>query len=226
MHCTTPRPKALLAWSSGKDSAWTLQVLRQAGNIDVVGLLTTIEKTARHVSMHETPEELLEAQADAVGLPIWKVEIPWPCPNTDYEVAMGQTVQRAQEQGITMVAFGDLFVEDIRAYRIAQMQGTGIEPVFPLWQLDTSQLARTMVDGGLRAIVTCVDTKQAPPDLVGREFAADFLDDLPKSVDPCGERGEFHTFVHDGPMFARPVNVVAGIATTLDGFARVALRRA
>ncbi len=158
MPSTTPRPKALLAWSSGKDSAWTLQVLRQAGNIDVVGLLTTIEKTARHVSMHETPEELLEAQADAVGLPIWKVEIPWPCPNADYEAAMGQTVQRAQVQGITLVAFGDLFLEDIRAYRIAQMQGTGIEPVFPLWQSDTPQLARTMVESGLRAIVTCVDT--------------------------------------------------------------------
>lgn len=226
MPSTTPRPKALLAWSSGKDSAWTLQVLRQAGNIDVVGLLTTIEKAARHVSMHETPEELLEAQADAVGLPIWKVEIPWPCPNADYEAAMGQTVQRAQVQGITLMAFGDLFLEDIRAYRIAQMQGTGIEPVFPLWQLNTTQLARTMVDSGLRAIVTCVDTKQAPADLAGREFAADFLDDLPESVDPCGERGEFHTFVHDGPMFARPVNVVAGTATTLDGFARVALRRA
>ena len=226
MRCTTPRPKALLAWSSGKDSAWTLQVLRQAGNIDVVGLLTTIEKTARHVSMHETPEELLEAQADAVGLPIWKVEIPWPCPNADYEAAMGQTVQRAQEQGITLTAFGDLFLEDIRAYRVAQMQGTGIEPVFPLWQLDTTQLARTMVESGLRATVTCVDTKQAPADLVGREFSTEFLDDLPETVDPCGERGEFHTFVHDGPMFAHPVNVVAGAVTTVDGFARVALRRA
>lgn len=226
MPSTTPRPKALLAWSSGKDSAWTLQVLRQAGNIEVVGLLTTIEKTARHVSMHETPEELLEAQADAVGLPIWKVEIPWPCPNADYETAMGQTLQKARDQGISRIAFGDLFLEDIRAYRMTQMQDTGIEPVFPLWQMDTSQLARMMVNSGLRAIVTCVDTVQAPADLAGREFAADFLDDLPESVDPCGERGEFHTFVHDGPMFARPVNVVAGTAKTLDGFARVPLSRA
>lgn len=125
MPSTTPRPKALLAWSSGKDSAWTLQVLRQAGNIDVVGLLTTIEKAVRHVSMHETPEELLEAQADAVGLPIWKVEIPWPCPNADYEAAMGQTVQRAQIQGITLMAFGDLFLEDIRAYRTTPTASVG-----------------------------------------------------------------------------------------------------
>ncbi len=159
MPSNTTRPKTLLAWSSGKDSAWTLHVLRERGDAEVVGLLTTIEKAGRWVSMHETPEELLDAQAEAVGLPLWKVEIPWPCSNEAYEAAMGQAISRAREEGIEQVAFGDLFLEDIREYRVAQMRDTGIEPIFPLWQMDTAELARTMVTTGLKAIVTCVDVK-------------------------------------------------------------------
>ena len=225
MPSTTPRPKTLLAWSSGKDSAWTLHVLRERGDVEVVGLLTTIEKASRRVSMHETPEELLDAQAEAVGLPVWKVEIPWPCPNHDYEAAMGQAMNRARQEGIVQVAFGDLFLADIREYRVAQMRDTGIEPIFPLWQMDTAELARTMVTAGLKAVVTCVDVKQAPADLAGRNFDMQMLNDLPPTVDPCGERGEFHTFAWDGPMFSRPVPVAAGEGTLEMGFSRVGLRR-
>ncbi len=225
MPSTTPGPKTLLAWSSGKDSAWTLHVLRERGDVEVVGLLTTIETAGRRVSMHETPEELLDAQAEAVGLPVWKVEIPWPCPNDDYEAAMGEAMNRARQEGIVQVAFGDLFLADIREYRVAQMRDTGIEPIFPLWQMDTAELARTMVTAGLKAIVTCVDVKQAPADLAGRHFDMQMLNDLPPTVDPCGERGEFHTFAWDGPMFSRPVPVDAGERTLDKGFSRVGLRR-
>ncbi len=225
MSSTISRPKTLLAWSSGKDSAWTLQVLRERGEVDVVGLLTTIEKATRQVSMHETPEDLLEAQADAVGLPLWKVEIPWPCPNSEYYAALGKALQKARDEAIQQIAFGDLFLEDIRDYRIAQMRDTGIEPIFPLWHRHTSDLASEMVSRGLQAIVTCVDTKQAPAELAGRPFDMGFLDDLPASVDPCGERGEFHTFVHNGPMFSRPVPVRAGAPSLEEGFSRVGLSR-
>src|SRR5580765_7286291 len=194
-------PKAILCWSSGKDSAWTLHVLRQRQEVEVVGLLTTINSVHARVSMHAVRMALLEAQAEAVGLPLWKVPIPSPCSNRDYEEAMSEAVRNALVAGITMMAFGDLFLEDVRRYREAHLAGTGMAPLFPIWGLPTDDLAREMVEVGLRARVTCVDPRQLPPSFAGRDFDAAFLSELPEHVDPCGERGEFHTFAYDGPMF-------------------------
>ncbi len=212
------RPKALLAWSSGKDSAWALHTLRIQGTVEVVGLLTTINREAGRVAMHAVREQLLEAQAAAVGLPLVKVLIPSPCPNEQYEQAMGVAIARARADGITQIAFGDLFLEDVRRYRENTLAGSGIQPIFPLWSLDTASLARTMVATGLRAHLTCVDPKQLPPSFVGRTFDAQFLDELPPGVDPCGERGEFHTFAYAGPMFPAPIPITPGPVVSRDGF--------
>jgi len=215
---SSERPKALLAWSSGKDSAWTLHKLRTQDEVVVVGLLTTINREAARVAMHAVREQLLEAQAAAVGLPLVKVFIPSPCPNEQYEQAMGEAIARARANGITQIAFGDLFLEDVRRYRENQLAGTGIQPIFPLWGLDTANLARTMVAAGLRAYLTCVDPKQLTPSFAGRTFDAQFLDELPPDVDPCGERGEFHTFAYAGPMFTAPIPIVPGVVVSRDGF--------
>lgn len=212
------RPKALVSWSSGKDAAWTLHVLREQGELDVVGLLTSINEDAARVSMHAVRESLLELQAEAAGLPLWKVPLPAPCPNEEYERRMGETVARARAEGIEVVAFGDLFLEDVRAYREKQLEGSGLRPVFPLWQRPTAPLAREMVGAGLRAIVTCVDPKQLDPSFVGRPWDGQMLDVLPEGVDPCGENGEMHTFVHDGPMLSHPVPVRVGEILERDGF--------
>jgi uncharacterized protein (TIGR00290 family) len=212
------RPKVLLSWSSGKDSAWALHVLRQQGEVDVVGLLTTVNSTHQRVAMHAVRETLLARQAAAAGLPLWTVPLPWPCPNDTYEALMTDVFARAQAEGIAAIAYGDLFLQDIRAYREARHAGTGIGALFPLWQQPTAALARTMLDGGLRARLTCVDPKQLDGAFAGREFADDLLRELPPSVDPCGENGEFHTFAHAGPMFAAPVAIEAGDVVTRDGF--------
>ena len=212
------RPKLLLSWSSGKDSAWALHVLRRQGACEIAGLLTTINEDANRVAMHAVRENLLERQAEAAGLPLKKVPIPHPCPNEAYEAAMAQAMADARRDGVTQVAFGDLFLEDVRAYRVAKLAGSGIDPVFPIWGLATDALAREMVAAGLRAHITCVDPKQLDPSFAGRSFDADFLDALPDGVDPCGENGEFHSFAHAGPMFARPIRVVPGETVTRDGF--------
>ena len=195
------RPKALLAWSSGKDSAWTLHVLRQQGEVDVVGLLTTVNRSFDRVAMHAVRRDLLVAQAAAVGLPLLTVEIPYPCSNDEYEAAMAAAIGRARGDGVTAVAFGDLFLEDVRRYREDRMRGSGLTPLFPIWGIPTDALARRMVGAGLRARLTCVDPKKLPASFAGRDFDAALLDDLPPGVDPCGERGEFHSFAYDGPMF-------------------------
>jgi len=212
------RPKALLSWSSGKDSAWSLHVLRQRGEVTVAALLTTVNVAHQRVAMHAVREELIEAQADAVGLPLWKVPIPHPCPTEVYEAAMSQVIERAKNSGIKHVAFGDLFLEDIRAYRERMLEGTGVAPLFPVWDIPTGQLAREMIASGLRARITCVDPRQLSPSFAGREFDAALLAELPPSVDPCGERGEFHTFAYDGPMFRRPVPVQLGVVVEREGF--------
>ena len=211
-------PRVLLCWSSGKDSAWTLHVLRQRQEVEVVGLLTTINSAHARVSMHAVRMALLEAQAEAVGLPLWKIPIPSPCSNGDYEEAMSEAVRNALMAGVTMMAFGDLFLEDVRRYREAHLAGTGMTPLFPIWGLPTDDLAREMVEVGLRARVTCVDPRQLPISFAGRDFDAAFLSELPEHVDPCGERGEFHTFAYDGPMFHRPVSVCSGDIVERDGF--------
>jgi len=212
------RPKALLSWSSGKDSAWALHRLREAGEVELVGLVTTINRAAGRVAMHAVREGLLERQARATGLPLWRVPIPSPCSNAQYEAAMAGVVARAVAAGIERMAFGDLFLADIRAYRERQLAGTGLAPSFPIWGLETGALAREMVAAGLRAYVTCVDPRRLDPAFAGRSFDAAFLDDLPEGVDPCGENGEFHTFAWAGPMFAAPVAVVPGPVVERDGF--------
>ena len=210
--------KTLVSWSSGKDSAWMVQVLRQQRDVELAGLLTTVNEVYQRVAMHAVRVELLQAQADALGLPLWQIPIPFPCPNGAYEQAMAAAVRRAVEEGFTHIAFGDLFLEDIRRYRETQLAGSGLTPVFPLFGLDTTTLAHAMVAGGLRARLTCVDPKVLDPRFVGREFDAALLDELPTAVDPCGERGEFHTFAYDGPMFARPIPVESGEVVEREGF--------
>lgn len=212
------RPRALLSWSSGKDSAWALHVLKQRGDLEVVGLLTTLNQVHDRVAMHAVRHELLELQAAAAGLPLLVVPIPSPCSNDEYEAAMRAALERAAEMGVTRMAFGDLFLEDIRAYREQKLAGTGIEPVFPLWGLPTPELARDMLSGGLRARLTCVDPKQLPARFAGREFELQLLRELPVAVDPCGERGEFHTFAYDGPMFSQRIAIEAGEVVERDGF--------
>lgn len=210
--------KAILSWSSGKDSAWALHVLRQRADVEVVGLLTTVNETADRVAMHAVRSELLRAQAAAVGLPLYVVGIPSPCSNAQYEAAMGAFIQRARAEGVTAIAFGDLFLEDVRQYRVEKLAGTGIEPLFPIWGIPTDHLARSMIAGGLRARLTCVDPKQLAERFVARDFDAALLADLPPSVDPCGERGEFHSFAYAGPMFAAPIAIRSGEIVTRDGF--------
>lgn len=210
--------KTLLSWSSGKDSAWTLHVLRQQAGCEVVGLVTTVNEAFDRVAMHAVPVGLLERQAATAGVPLWKVPIPHPCSNADYERAMRALIERARAAGVTQMAFGDLFLEDIRAYRETQLAGTGLKPVFPLWQRPTRALADEMIAAGLAAVLTCVDPRVLPAHFAGRTFDRALLDELPPSVDPCGERGEFHTFAHTGPMFAAPIRVTVGEVVDRDGF--------
>jgi uncharacterized protein (TIGR00290 family) len=213
------KPKALIAWSSGKDSAWSLHEVRRAGTYDVVGALTTINESARRVGMHDVREDILLAQHEAAGLPSVIVPIPWPCPNEVYEARMAAALDNAKRQGVTHVIFGDLFLEDIRAYRLNKLAGTGITPVFPLWQRPTDALARQMIDGGLETYLVCVDLKKLPASFAGRRFDHALLAELPAGTDPCGENGEFHTCVVAGPMFRRRIDVTIGETVERDGFA-------
>ncbi|MBI3610445.1 MAG: adenine nucleotide alpha hydrolase [Nitrospirae bacterium] len=212
------RKKTLLSWSSGKDSAWALHLLRQRDDIEVVGLFTTVNAEFQRVAMHAVRLELLKRQAEAVGLPLETLNIPNPCSNLQYESVMKEFVERSRESGIACMAFGDLFLQDIRSYREAKLKDTGITPLFPLWEIPTDRLARQMISEGLRAYLTCVDPKKLPARFAGREFGPSLLDELPESVDPCGENGEFHTFAVDGPMFRAPVKVNVGEVVERDGF--------
>ena len=212
------RLRTLLSWSSGKDSAWALHTLRNDQRYDVVGLMTTINGVADRVAMHAVRTELLRRQADAAGLPVRELSIPSPCSNEQYEAVMRQAIETAKAEAIDCFAFGDLFLQDIREYREKQLQGTGLTPLFPIWGRDTHALAREMIAGGLRARITCVDPRVLPADLAGREFDLQLLHDLPDTADPCGERGEFHTFAYDGPMFRAPIAISSGEIVTRDGF--------
>jgi len=212
------KKRVVLSWSSGKDSAWALHLLRHNQELEIAALLTTFNRSADRVAMHAVRRELVEAQAERIGLPLWPIDLPWPCSNDVYEDLMSGTVRRALAERASAIAFGDLFLEDIREYRERQLIGTGLEPLFPLWRLPTNDLAREMIGGGVKCRVTCVDPKKLDRSFAGREFDADFLDELPPAVDPCGENGEFHTFVYDAPVFSRPIAIKNGEVVERDGF--------
>ena len=210
--------KVLVSWSSGKDSAWMLHVLRSEGLGEAAALLTTINESADRVAMHAVRRNVLDAQAAAAGLPLITVQIPSPCPNEVYEAQMSAAISKAKADGFTHVAFGDLFLEDIRRYREERMAGTGLTPIFPLWLRPTAALAQEMLDGGLEAFLTCVDPRAIPAAFAGRRFDAKLLADLPPGTDRCGERGEFHTCAVAGPMFSKRIDVTLGIVVERDGF--------
>ncbi len=212
------KPKAYVSWSSGKDAAWALYKARETGEFEIAGILTTVTGTFSRVSMHGVREELLDLQAEALGLPCHKVSIPWPCPNGTYEARMEEAVSALTAQGVSHMIFGDLFLEDVRAYREEKLKGTGLTPVFPLWGAETAALAREMIEGGLEAHLVCVDPRQAPKEFAGRRFDAALLEALPANVDPCGERGEFHTVVTAGPMFTKPIACRPGEVVEREGF--------
>lgn len=210
--------RTILSWSTGKDSAWALHVLRRTFGVEVVGLLTTINEAFDRVAMHGVRRSLLEAQTRAAGLPLHVVPIPWPCPNELYRARMSSFIAEARKASVEAMAFGDLFLADIRAYREASLAGTGIAPLFPLWGRDTAELADEMIAAGLKARVACLDPRSMPRDLAGQKFDKSFLANLPASADPCGENGEFHTFAYAGPMFDRPIAFEVGATEERDGF--------
>jgi uncharacterized protein (TIGR00290 family) len=220
------RPRALIAWSSGKDSAWALHETRRAGEVEVVGALTTVTGAFNRVSIHGLREELLREQLDACSLPATIVRIPYPCPNEVYEREMAAAMNDAKAAGITHVVFGDLFLEDIRAYREQRLAPIGMTPLFPLWHRPTDALAREMIAAGVEARLVCVDLKKLPKEFAGRRFDAALLADFPPGVDPCGENGEFHSFVAAGPMLKRPIPVTRGETVERDGYAYADLVRA
>jgi len=208
----------LLSWSSGKDSAWSLHLLRQQSEYEIVGLLTTFNQQANRVAMHAVRRSLVEAQAKGAGIPLWDVDLPWPCSNADYECIMKEKCKDAVQGGIEYIAFGDLFLRDIRAYREKQLENSGLQPIFPVWGMPTRELADSMIKSGMRAKLTCVDPKLLAPEFVGREFDEQLLSEFPPDIDPCGENGEFHTFVYAGPMFQHDLSVEVGEVVSRDGF--------
>lgn len=210
--------KAVLSWSSGKDCAWSLHRLRRDGEIEVAALLTVMNEPRQRVAMHDVRHELVRAQADAAGLPLLSVELPSPCPPEVYAAKMAQAVERVKSLGAEFMAFGDLFLEEVRAYREEKLAGTGLKPIFPLWESDTAALSAEMVEAGLRALVTSVDPKQLDPAFCGRVYDQSFLHDLPASADPCGENGEFHSFCYAGPMFSSTIAVAPGEVTEREGY--------
>jgi uncharacterized protein (TIGR00290 family) len=212
------KPRLLLSWSSGKDSAWALHRLQQSSEFEIAGLLTTFNAAFDRVAMHSTRRALVEAQARAAGLPLQAVPLPWPCSNEQYESAMSDACAAAVADGVEAIAFGDLFLEDVRRYREDRLRSTGLTPVFPVWGLDTHQLAREMVASGVRARIVCVDPRKLPKEFAGRDLDDTFFRDLPPGVDPCGENGEFHTFVYAGPMFRESIPVDSGEVVERDGF--------
>jgi uncharacterized protein (TIGR00290 family) len=210
--------RTLLSWSSGKDSAWSLHLLRQQKEYEIVGLLTTFNQAVHRVAMHAVRRSLVEAQAKSAGILLWAVDLPWPCSNADYECIMKETCKAAVRAGIECIAFGDLFLTDVRSYRERQLENSGLNPIFPVWGLPPRELARSMIESGVHAKLTCVDPKRLAPEFVGREFDEQLLSEFPPEIDPCGENGEFHTFVYAGPMLGSALSVEVGEIVSRDGF--------
>ena len=215
---TSNKRNTWLSWSSGKDSAWSALALLRDEKTRLAGVFTSVNATFDRVAMHGTRTELLRRQADALGLPLYTIELPYPCSNAVYESKMAEFTNFAQSQGAEAFAYGDLFLQDVRDYRIAHLKDQGIAACFPLWQRPTAALAQEMVAAGLRAVITCVDPKQAPKELAGRVYDQQLIDELPTGVDPCGENGEFHTFVYAGPMFTAAIPIAVGDIVERDGF--------
>lgn len=215
----SPKPKAILSWSSGKDSAYSLFMALKESPFEIVALLTTVTDPFQRVSMHGVREKLLESQAQAIGLPLHKIRIPSPCPNEIYEAKMIEYVKAHLKNGVAHFIFGDLFLEDIRQYREQRLSPLGIKCVFPLWLQDTRALAHKMIRDGFEAILTCVDLKKLPKEFAGRKFDQKLLNDLPKGIDPCGENGEFHSFVYGGPIFKESIPIQLGETVEREGFA-------
>jgi uncharacterized protein (TIGR00290 family) len=211
--------RILLSWSSGKDSAWALHVLRKTTAYDVVGLLTTFNHAADRVAMHAVRRSLVEQQAAAVGIPLWTVQLPWPCSNSEYDTIMAQECEKAVSRGIAAIAFGDLFLEDVRSYREKRLEGSGLQPLFPIWGSPTRALAQEMIFSGMRAKLTCIDTRKLDSSFAGRDFDQQLLSELPEGIDPCGENGEFHSFVYAGPIFCSSLSISSGEIVLRDGFA-------
>jgi uncharacterized protein (TIGR00290 family) len=212
------KKKTLLSWSSGKDSSWTLHVLKQRDDVEIVGLFCTINRKFERAAMHAVRIELIKRQASSAELPVQFIELPHPCTDAEYRAIMGEFIDRVSHQGIEYIAFGDLFLEDIRSYRENNLADTGITPIFPIWGMETTTLSKEMVDSGLRAVITCVDPNKLDPEFIGREYDQAFLEQLPDTVDPCGENGEFHSFAFGGPMFKEQIEVRLGETVTRDGF--------
>ncbi|WP_263408228.1 adenine nucleotide alpha hydrolase [Terriglobus tenax] len=210
--------KCILSWSGGKDSAWALKLLREQNEWQVGALLTTVNEHFHRIAIHGVREELLDRQAAAAGLPLWKVPLPWPCPNEEYELRMAAVCQRAIAEGFEAVAFGDLFLEEIRAYRERMLTGTGLQPLFPVWGIPTDLLAEQMLVAGVKARIACLDPRKLPAELAGKQWSRDLIASLPTGVDPCGENGEFHTFVSAGPMLSREIAVTPGEVLEREGF--------
>jgi uncharacterized protein (TIGR00290 family) len=213
------RKRTLVAWSGGKDSAWALHVLRRQPEIEIAGLFTTIDEERDRVAVHAVPTSLLRLQAASAGVALHTIGVPRSCPNAVYEAALARFIEGAKREGVTHLAFGDLFLEDIRRYRERQFAGSGVELLFPLWGLPTRRLAQEMTDEGLRALIVCVDLRRAPRAWAGAAFDGRFVASVPSGIDPCGENGEFHTFVHEGPMLSAPLEVKAGPVSEAGGFA-------
>jgi uncharacterized protein (TIGR00290 family) len=212
------KKKTLLSWSSGKDSAWALHILRQQQDIEVVGLFCTFNEKFKRGAMHAVRNELICQQAEKAGLPLQLIPIPSPCSDSEYKTIMGSFIKQVKSQKIDCIAFGDLYLEGIRSYRETSLAETGIIPIFPLWGIPTDELSKDMVKGGLRARITCIDPKHLPEEFAGHEYDSIFLEQIPNNIDPCGENGEFHSFAYDGPMFKSKVNICVGETVTRDGY--------
>jgi uncharacterized protein (TIGR00290 family) len=204
------KKKTLISWSTGKDSAWALHVLRQNSEIEIVGLFCTVNKVFDRVAVHGVRIDLLRQQAQSINLPLHIVYIPYPCSNEEYENAMKAFISKTEEMGIEYFAFGDLFLENVRSYREKLLHGTGIKPLFPIWGTSTDSLSRQMISSGLKAVITCVGQKHLTSEFVGREYNESFINEIPKHIDPCGENGEFHSFAYDGPTFRYPIEIALG----------------
>jgi len=212
------KKKTLLSWSSGKDSAWALHILQHQQDIEVVGLFCTFNKKFKRGAMHAVRNELICQQAESIGLPLQLIPIPDPCSDSEYKRIMANFIEQVKSQGIDTIAFGDLFLEEIRSYREESLVGTGITPLFPIWGIPTNELSKEMINSGLRAKITCIDPKYLPAEFAGHEYDSTFLEQIPDAIDPCGEKGEFHSFAYDGPMFKNKLNISVGETVTRDGF--------